>query len=289
MHAALLLAAILALGEVTSRASSIDAAAVRTALELRAPDAAAWDVAIEDGAKPGEVRARLQRGDESIERSFVLAASDTDGRSRELAAALALVIEQHEQREDPPAPDPDPDPTPPPTPEPSTQPPPAEPQSKQPVQGWLAIGARVGAGSPADPDGGVTLRGGLFWGRRHVQPIASFGTVHARRGNLKLDGLRTGVGVAGGVPLGPWWIGGSVIPQLSWLRARDRVPDDDVGLTTEIAALGQWRGRGLLVGLRLGVDVNTPPVRARGTQQHLRLGPVRFVLGIEVGFTLAPR
>lgn len=268
VHAALLLASVLALGEVVSRASAIDGEAVRDALEVRGGDEArTWDLAIDDGSATGEVRVALTRGDERIDRTFVLAAEDEDGRNRELAAALALVIEQHAAEN--PAPG-------------RTRP------SKDDAtpQGWLALGGRLGVGSPADPDGGATLRGGALWGRRHVQPIAQVASVHARAGDLRIDGVRTGVGIAFGTPIRAWWIGGAAIPQLSWLRARDRRTDDDVGLVTEITGLAQWRARRFIAGLRLGVDVTTPPVRARGRSEHLRLGIVRFVAAVEVGFTL---
>lgn len=274
MHAALLLAAVLAFGDVTSRSPSIDGEAVRSALEMRAGDEAqAWDLEIDDGTATGEVRVRLRRDDAHIDRTFVLAGEDTDGRSRELAAALALVIEQHAEAH----------------PAHVTARDRKPPSKGMPPQGWLTLGGRVAAGAPADPDGGATLRGGVLWGRRHVQPIAQLATVHARANELRIDGVRAGVGVAGGAALGAWWVGGAAIPQLSWLRARDRRTVDDLGLVTEITALAQWRGRGALVGMRLGVDVATPPVRARGASDHLRLGIVRFVAGIEVGFTLPSR
>lgn len=273
VHAALLLASVLALGDVTSRAAAIDAEAVRTALEVRSAEARAWDLEIEDGGATGEVRVVLTRGDERIRRSFVLAAEDEAGRSRELAAALALVIEQHAAER----------------PAKRVKRDRARPGEPAPPEGWIAFGGRFGAGSPADPDGGATVRGGASWGRRIVQPIAQLATVHARAGNLQLDGFRTGVGVALGRAFGPWWVGGAAIPQLSWLRARDRVARDDVGLFTEITALAQWRRERLLAALRLGLDLATPPVRARGTHDHLRLGAVRFVLGVEVGFTLPRR
>ncbi len=277
MSAALLLASVLALGDVTSTSTSIDGDAVRSALEVRAGDEGRrWDLEIADGTATGEVHVVLRRGDERIERAFVVAAEDVDGRSRELAAALALVIEQHAAenpaatsvRSEPPL-----DRTPPPS----------------PPQGWLAFGGRIGVGSPADPDGGATLRGGVLWGRRILQPIAQLATVHARAGDLRLDGLRTGVGLALGGAAGPFWLGGAAIPQVAWLRARDEVKDDDVGLVTEITALAQWRSRGALVGLRLGLDLATPPTRVRGTDDRLRLGLVRFVAGLEVGFTIGPR
>lgn len=259
-------------GGVTSRSGAVDPIAVDDALAVRAgPRADAWTILIEP-AEDATVRVQLRHagGDELI-RTYVLVGTTVEERSRELAAALALVLEQHQA-----------------VPRDATRPAsaPEVPARIAPV-GWIAAGGRVAAGRPADPDFGASLRGGLLWGRRILQPVAQLGSSHARRGSLRLDGVRLGVGLAVGAPWQRWWFGGAVVPQLVWLRARDRANDDAFGSATELTAMAQWRSTsGLLLAARAGAEVAAPPLRAVGKSDHLRFAPVRFVAGLEIGIQL---
>ncbi|MFO0634847.1 MAG: hypothetical protein U0168_18545 [Nannocystaceae bacterium] len=145
----------------------------------------------------------------------------------------------------------------------------------------------MAAGRPAHVTGGPSVRGGVAW--RHVQVLGSLATVHARRGDLAIDGFRLGAGAAFGAPLGRWWLGGDVVPHLQWLVARDRGRDRGVSSVTELAGLATVEHRGLMVALRAGVELTAPPVRAAGEGDALRLGTLRFLAGVELGLRLPPR
>lgn len=269
----------LGVGGVVSRSAAVDGGAVDAALAIRAADeATSWSIEIDD-ANATEVRVRLRHdGGREVQRTYALAGTTVEERSRELAAALALVLEQQRDAS---------------TRTGAKRSPAARrgksaapPQAVAP-SGWIAAGARLAAGRPADVDGGATVRGGLWWGRRILQPMAQLASVHARRGGLRVDGMRVGVGLGAGSPWRQWWFGGAVLSQLAWTRARDRGADGRVGSSTEITGLAQWRARsGLFVAARVGLDVTAPPLRARGDAERLRFGPVRGVFGVEVGLQL---
>ncbi|MBX7079612.1 MAG: hypothetical protein K1X88_10525 [Nannocystaceae bacterium] len=263
------LALLFVLGEVRSSSAQVDASTVEVALELRSGKAAApWTVEISDGEGTAEVRAVLRHEyGREVTRSFALASTTTEERSRELAAALSLVIDQQPPVERPP----------------TVRPPPLP---RKP-QGWLTLGFRVAAGRPAHVTGGPSVRGGVAW--RHVQVLGSLATVHARRGDLAIDGFRLGGGAAFGAPVGRWWLGGDVVPHVQLLVARDRGRDRGLSSVTEVAGLAMLHHRNLVVALRAGVELTAPPVRAAGEGDALRLGTLRFLAGIEVGLRLPPR
>jgi hypothetical protein len=271
-------ALVLALGGVESRAPGVDAKATAAALRIRVgARAMSWTIAIEPTDRSDEVRVRMRHGSvRELERSFVLHGDSGEQRSRELAAALALVIEQHATDTSPVA---------------RRSGDAARSSSSRPPEGWLALGARTSVGQPPDPEGGITLRGGALWGRGIVQPLAVLGSAHARRQHLRVDGLRVGAGLAIGhvVPAAPLWLGGSVVPQLAWTLARGRGHAGGSSSITELAALAQLRLGGVLAALRLGIELGAPPLRASDRATELRFGVLRFVIGIEVGMTLPPR
>lgn len=266
----LALAFVLGLGDVRVRSDAVDARATQRALLVRAGESAdAWRIEVDDGSTTGEVRATLRhRAGREVQRSFVLASTTTEERSRELAAALALVIEQQAPIEA------------------DAKPPTLEAAVRDPI-GWLAVGARMAVGRPPDVDGGATLRGGARW--RYVQVVGSWASVHARRETLAVDGVRVGGGAAFGGSVGPWWIGGEVLPQLQWLFVRDRGRARGVTATTELAALAQLRTHGVWLGLRAGLELATPSVRLLGSEDALRFGRARFMLGVEIGLELPPQ
>ena len=275
------LSLVLLLGGVESRAPAVDAQATADALRIRVGErASAWTIVIDPGATESEVQAHMRHdAGRELERSFTLTGETQEERSRELAAALALVIEQHATDTSPP-PRRDPDPP--------KKPPPKPPAGPPPPQGWLAIGGRASVGSPADPEGGITLRGGATWGRRILQPIASIGTAHARRDTLRVDGVRVGAGVALGspIPRSPVWLGGAIVPQAAWTLARGRGRASTWSSVTELTALAQLRTHGVLVGLRVGVELAGPPLAAKNGPDRIRLGTARFVAGLEIGVLL---
>lgn len=272
----LALVLVLVMGGVESRTSVVDGPATRAALRIRVGErASAWTITVEPGSTAKQVRVHMRHdAGRELEQSFALQGQSTEERSRELAAALALVIEQH-----------------------ATDTSPTSPKRHDRVapaaapEGWLAVGGRVAVGHPPDPDGGVTLRGGVLWGRRIVQPIGSFATAHARRDTLRVDGVRFGAGVAIGSPIpgSPVWLGGAVLPQAAWTVARGRGRAGGWSSVTELAALAQLRVRPLLVGLRVGVELAAPPLKLEDRGAALRFGAARLVIGLEVGVLLPPR
>ncbi len=276
----LALVLVLVMGGVESRTRVVDAAATSAALRIRVGErASAWTIAVEPGSTAKQVRVHMRHAaGRELEQSFALQGASTEERSRELAAALALVIEQH-----------------------ATDASPTEPRRKatrrhrtgttQAPEGWLAVGARIGAGHPPDPDGGVTLRGGVLWGGRILQPIGSFATAHARHDSLRVDGVRFGAGIAIGspIPQSPVWVGGSILPQAAWTLARGRGRDGGWSSVTELAGLAQVRTRPVLVGLRVGVEIAAPAIAAKDRMAELRFGNVRMLIGLEVGVLLPLR
>ncbi len=264
--AGLAIALVLALGAVRSRDASVDGPAVERALAIRSGrDTAAWTIDIEGrGERRVHVTMRHRNG-RIVRRDYVLEATTAEERSRELAAGIALALEQEA--------------------------PAGEgadgPSVAAPIGGWVAAGLRLGAGRP-DADGGVSLRAGMLWGRRHVQPIVHLGSVHARAAALRVDGVRVGLGLAGGAPWRQWWFGAAVIPQLAHMVARGGPRTArSLASSTEITALAQWRSPvGVLVAARLGTDIQAPSLRAVGRRDSVRLAPVRLLVGVEVGLVL---
>lgn len=267
---------------VESTSDRFDADATAAALEVRLGSRADdWEITVADDVAGADavVQLRSKRGDDVL-RSFVVTGETTEDRSRELAAALALVIEEYLPPETPP-------------PKPVTPPPkpPPQPPKRPPPEGWLAIGGRVGVGSPADPDFGATLRGGALWGRRIVQPIGSFAWSRSSEGGLVLDGVRFGAGLALGhdLPRTPLWLGGAVVPHAVLAFARHTDRDRGWSSATELSALLQVRAKWFLGGLRVGAEITEPPLHAQGTGASLRWGHVRFLVGLELGLRIPPR
>jgi hypothetical protein len=274
----LVLALVLATGQATSHVPSIDGDAVATALAVRLGDAAQrWTIEIRPGARASDVVARLRRDDgRELRRTVTLAGQTDDARARELAAALSLAIEQDEEGSAA-------------TLKRSTRAATSGASTDAPRTGWIAAGAHVGAGRPFDATGGVSLRGGVWWGRRLLQPLVAVASEHARPGAVRLDGVRVGAGLAIGAPIGAWWLGGSALPSYAWTRAVRRRDDRASSFVTELAALAQLRHRNLLLGLRAGLDVRAPSLRLVGGDDEHRLGNLRFVTGFELGLTLPLR
>jgi hypothetical protein len=220
-------------------------------------------------------------------RSIVLTGSTVEDRSRELAAALAFIVEQHPKPSVAPRPEP--------SPVPSTPPAPAgrvEPRPR--TRGWLALGARVGLGAPSDPDldGGLALRGGL-WLVRHdiVQPIVEVDWSRSATDVLALDGIRFGGGLAIGRTMGgALWLGIGAIQRALWAQATERRRSTRWLSSTELTGLLQVRlGPWLLLGLRTGAELTFPPIQATGQgPDSLRWGRARWLAGAELGFVIPP-
>lgn len=272
------LALTLGLGEptITIGAPQVDAAATAAGLRMRAGEALeGWSIDVRPTDLNTEVTATLRSPDGAVQtRAIVLGGTSVDERSRELASALALIVEQHE-----PAPkdaDRSTDVAPPPSPK---------------VAGWLGAGPRVGLGplGEVDPDVGADLRGGLWVVRDHLQPVLEAGWSRSVAGDLHLDGVRFGGGLLAGAGLagGRVWLGAGAIARALWARGEDRHVDTRWLSSTTPAVSFQYRGRrGLLLGARAGADVTLPPLRSRGQTDSIRWGILRFSAAITVGFHL---
>lgn len=276
-----LLMVLAAAPAVTSTSERFDPAATAAALEVRLGRRADdWDITVADELEGTDavVQLRSKKGDDVV-RTFVVTGESTEDRSRELAAALALVIEEYLPPETV---------EPPPKPPPKPQPPPPPPRKRP--EGWLAVGGRVGLGRPIDLDAGPSLRGGALWGRRIVQPLASVAWSRSQERGLTLDGIRFGAGVALGadLPGTPLWLGGAVVPHAVLAFARDTDRDRGWSSATELSALLQVRARWFYGGLRVGAEITEPPLRAQGTDASLRWGHVRLLVGLELGLRLPP-
>jgi hypothetical protein len=202
----------------------------------------------------------------------VLTGATPPERSRELAAALALIIDQHEPR---------------PRPEQARTTKPQPTRARRP-RGWIGVGPRIGLGPPAaiDPDVGASLTGGCWLVGEHIQPVVRGGWSASTDGDLRLDGIRIGAGLLAGSALvrGHAWLGAGAVGHAFWAQAEDQRADRRWVSSTELAAAFQVRGRrGLLVGLRTGVDLTLPPLRARGESTAIRWGVVRFFAELWVG------
>jgi hypothetical protein len=255
--------------------TQIDSSALRRGLDVRLGEAGrGWFVQVLPTQSPEVVHLQLRAPDgREVHRSILLEGEGVEQRSRELASATALIIEGHEQAQPPDDPD-------------------ARPEDPRPLLGWVAAGTRVGLGptTALDPDYGLSARGGLWVAREHVQPIASFGWSRSAEGSLVLDAVRIGAGAAFGAPLAGrlLWLGAGAIPHAAWTRAVDRRRVARWRSSTELSALLQVRGRWGLIGLRSGLDLTLPPVRAVGSQNALRWGVARFVIGLEIALILPP-
>lgn len=247
-------------------AAAIDPAATAAGLRARAgPRLDGWSVTVRDAAAPGEVEAVLRSPTgEQRRRRLVLTGATTDDRSRELAASLALLVEED---------DPEPDPKPPPT-----TPPPAKPR------GWLGLGPRLEVGSP--PAGGLDLIGGAWLVRDHVQPLANLAWSSTASHGLRLHSLRLGGGVAAGAPLraGRIWLGGHVLVHAQWVQARDAAVASAWTAATEVGGLVQVRWSRVVLAARTGVDLNFPPLRLQGAAAQISRGPAAWLLAINFGF-----
>ncbi|MCX4245124.1 hypothetical protein [Paraliomyxa miuraensis] len=256
----------------------VGAAAVQQGLELRVGDDwRRWKIEIRDGSTPEHVNVTLRdRAGHLHTRRLVLDGASTDERSRELAAALALLVEQLEQG----------------TPEPEPLPRPPEP-APSPSSGFIGLGPRLAVGLRRSPaiDGGISVAGGAWLAKEHVQPIAELAWARSTRGALRLDGLRMGAGVLGGASGlgGRVWGGAGALMRVQHAKATAEGSARGWGTNPAIVGGLQYRGPLLVVGAWLGADLMLPPLLARGDGQALRWGIVRPMVTAHVGLRLPPR
>lgn len=202
-------------------------------------------------------------------RRILLTGASRDDRSRELAASLALLVEEDPSSAAPTSPKP---------PAPSDRPAPAK------IRGWIGLGPRLEVGAP--PAGGLDIAGGAWLLRDHLQPLANLAWAATASGGLRMHNLRIGAGLAAGAPLraGLIWLGGHVLVHARWVQARDVTAASLWTAATEIGGLLQVRWPRVVLGARTGVDLNFPPVTLQGASARLTRGPAAWLFALHVGF-----
>lgn len=284
--AVLAVLASLAAPQLDLSATNIDTTATATGLHARVGPLDDWTITVHDGAQ-GAVRVTLRSPDgRQQRRTVVLAGTTREDRSRELAASLALLIEQWD------------DPPPPPGAPGGEDPPQDRPQdppailkdAAPPTRGWLGLGPRLGVGRTL-VEGGLDLQGGAWLAREHVQPLASLGWSATARDGLSLHTVRVGAGLALGAPLsnGRVWLGGHALTHAAWTRVHDARSESVWASSTELGGLLQVRGGRWLAGIRTGVELSLPQLRAHGSVARLDRGPALWFLGLNFGVVFGAR
>lgn len=252
-------------GAVHVDSALVDADAVDRGLRARVGDRLeGWRVDVR-GSRGDALDVELVRPDGTREsRRLSVGGETVDARSRELAASLALIVDQYVPAAD------------------AGRSSPRRPRARR---FFLGVGPRVGVGKPPDPDVGATLAAGAWLVREHLMPRVQASWSGAWEGTLFFHGVRFGVGLGAGAPLaaGRLWLGGFVVPQAAWAQARDAHVVQRWGSSSEVGVLFQLRLEHLVIGLRTGLDVTLPPLRARGSEGTIRWGMFRYMAGLTVG------
>lgn len=248
-------------------AEGLDADAVEAGLRARVGDELElWSITVERET-PTRYRVELRRGDARPDRRVVTLAGPTDeDRSRELAATLALILDEADPVG---APDP-------------VQ---VEPELDLPI-GFVALEGQINLGPPRDldPSFGLGLGGGLWLLGDHLQPRARVGWSHSWVGSLDVHQVFAGLGLAGGAPVGRFWFGALALPAVKWTYARQISSSSAWFGGGEVSVLAQYRRRHFVVGLRTGIETTFPAPRVPGTREVIRWGHVRWLAVLELGF-----
>lgn len=264
-------------------AAAIDTQVATQGLRARVGDLDDWTITVSDATSDAtsrelavEVWLRAPDGS-SHRRRLPLAGTTVEDRSREVAASVALLIEQWDDR-------------------PASAPPPSSPPPARvadlsapgPVRGaapraraWLGLGPRLEL-ARWPPEGGVDILFGAWLLAERLQPLLSAGWSATGRQGLSLQTVRLGAGLAAGSPLarGRWWLGAHAIVHAVWARAHDSRSETLWASSSELGGTFQVRGARWFVGVRTGLDLALPELRIRGNIAHLRRGPVQWVLGV---------
>lgn len=270
MPPSLLLLAVLAAAppQLDLASAAVDPGATAAGLRARTgPRLDGWTITVRDTAAANEVDAVLRSpSGAQQQRRLVLTGASRDDRSRELAASLALLVEEEDERPATPGADPGPRPA------------PVKPR------GWLGVGPRLEVMSP--PAGGLDLIGGAWLLRDHLQPLINLAWSSTASHGLRMHSLRFGGGLAAGAPLraGKIWLGGHVLLHAQWVQARDVAVASAWMAATEVGGLVQVRWSRVVLAARTGVDLNYPPLSLRGTSAQISRGPAAWLLAINFGF-----
>jgi hypothetical protein len=244
-------------------AEGLDSAALEAGLRARVGDTLdEWSIRVEHEGEH-EYRVVLRRrGSLADRRTITLVGPSVEDRSRELAATLAVILDEASRAE--------PDPSEPPRP-----------------YGFVAVDTSLTLGRPraADPGLGLGLTGGAWLLGDHLQPRARVGWQHGWAGPLEVHQVQLGLGVAAGAAIQQrYWVGVLVLPTAEWTQARQVRAVSVWAGGAELSALGQVRWGRVLAGLRTGVDLGFPATRALGTGEEIRWRHLRWMLAFELGF-----
>jgi hypothetical protein len=257
-------------------AEGLDEVALESGVRVRVGNRIdGWDIEVRATELRGTYQIELREPEHSEpELRVVSLVGETDeDRSRELAATLALIIME--------APDPMHDPQ----LEADREP---VPEPRFVPRAVLSLEGHVGLGPPRhlDMDLGAGLGAGVWLARHHLQPRLRAWWSHSSAEDLRVDGVSVGAGLAGGAPIGRWWIGLLALPTFKWTRGIDRKPAVALSGGGELTAMVQVRRPRWVLGLRSGIETTFRPVLIRGSNDVIRWGPVRWVLVLELGVGL---
>lgn len=266
--------AIAPASELDLQAEGIDDAALEAGLRARVGDELdCWSISIEREAA-NTYRIELRRaGTRPDLRTVVLAGPTDEDRSRELAATLAVILDEAKQPE--------------PTEAEPTQPDPTQPGRDLDLpKGFVVLEGHVHHGPARDPDlaFGLGLGGGAWLLRDHLQPRVRVGWSHSWAGPLDIHQVQAGIGLAGGAALGRFWLGALVLPALKWTYARQVTSSTAWFGGGEVSLIAQYRRRHFVVGVRTGIETTWPAPRIPGTREVIRWGHVRWLGVLEIGF-----
>ncbi|PRQ05730.1 hypothetical protein ENSA7_44010 [Enhygromyxa salina] len=262
-------------------AAGLDPVALQLGLRARVGDELdQWRISIEAGQDGRYELALTGPGHANTERRTVELNGQTEtDRSRELASILAVIIESAEANEPNEPSEPDlAD---------RSQPPAASPERPR---GFMLIEGHVGLGPPRaiDPGLGVGLGAGAWLLGEHLQPRVRVRWSHGWAGEIDVHQADAGLGLAAGAPVarGQLWLGILAMPVIKWTHAEQLKSATAWAGGGELGALAQLRLGHLVMGVRTGVETTFPALRARGTQDVLRWGHVRWLLTLEIGLTI---
>jgi hypothetical protein len=245
-------------------AEGLDPAAVEAGLRARVGEVVDdWSIrVVHEGEDEYRVVLR-RRGTRADRRTVTLVGPSREDRSRELAAILAVILDEDPQS--------------------------SEPASSEapPLYGFVAVDTQLTIGRPRDPDPGygLGLTGGAWLLGDHLQPRARVGWQHGWAGALEVHQVQLGLGLAAGAPIrARYWIGVLALPTVEWTQARQIQAASVWAGGAELSLLGQARWGPLIAGLRTGVDLSFPATRAAGTREEIRWGHLRWLLAFELGF-----
>jgi len=249
--------------------TQLDLEAIRRGVETRlGPRAEDWHIGLErDG--PSRLRVTLSPPSGSTFIRSIELAGDDDARARQVAAELALLIDQH-----------------------AVAPAAASVSRGAPrldaPRAFIAAGFGLGGNFASEValDTRLGVAGGGYVAGQHLVPWASVEWSRSSEAPLSVDALRANVGLAAGSPAirDLLWFGGLVRGGVVIAYARERGRDRATAATIAAAAAVHIRWRRLWGALEFGPELTLPPLRFVGSEATFRWDPVRFAVNLRLGF-----